>query len=170
MSCLRCALNRAETLSKNSSRDPVQQSLAPRTVGCFTVNACRTAICPAFALPPILHAANNELARGKIKGSGENRSYYCNTCSKGARLKSNVALVEEYSRLRNLSIGTKRESCPNSLCNSYGVAQALMPSAYRKHGKTPKGDARYQCKASKSTFSIGSPKRRHQETKETGDI
>ena len=45
-----------------------------------------------------------------------------------------------------------------------------MPSAYRAHGTTPKGDPRFQCKSCLKTFSAGSPTRRHQETKETGDI
>lgn len=45
-----------------------------------------------------------------------------------------------------------------------------MPSAYRGHGTTPKGDTRFQCKSCRKTFSVGSPTRRHRETKETGDI
>lgn len=160
----------AEQLSKNSSRAPVSQTLVPRTVGGFTVNACRNALCSTFALPPIIPSAHADLARGKVKGSAENRSYFCKKCGKGFRLKSNVALVEEYSRLRTMNRGTDRERCPNKFCLAHGVPQTLMPSAYRAHGKTPKGDPRFQCKTCGKTFSVGSPTRRHQETKETGEI
>ena len=163
-------LKYAEKLSKNSSRGAISQKLAPRTVGGFSVNACRNALCSSFTLPPILHSVNAGHARGQIKGSSENRSYYCNECGKSSRLKSNTALVEEYARLRTLNRGTDRERYPNEACLSHGVPQSLMPSAYRVHGKTPKGDPRFQCKSCKKTFSIGSPKRRHRETKETGEI
>ena len=134
------------------------------------MNACKSALCPSFLLPPILHEVSSEHARGKIKSKDENRSYYCNECGQGSRLKSNVALVEEYSRPRTLNGGTYRERCPDPTCLSHGVPQKLMPSAYRSHGKTPKGDPRFQCKSCRKTFSIGSPKRRHRETKETGEI
>ena len=160
----------AEHLSKNSSRGPVSQTLVPRTVGGFTANACRNALCSSFSLPPILHSVDADLARGKIKGSDENRSYFCKDCGKVSRLKSNVALIEEYSRLRSLNRGTDRERCPSEACLSHGVSRNLMPSAYRVHGTTPKGDPRYQCKSCRKTFSVGSPTRRHQETKETGEI
>ncbi|MGI1662381.1 transposase [Palleronia sp. KMU-117] len=50
------------------------------------------------------------------------------------------------------------------------MPKSLMPSAYRTHGTTPKGDPRFQCKACAKTFSIGAPTRRHKETTETGEI
>lgn len=93
-------IQKAEKLSKNSSGTSVDTALAPRNVGLFTVNFCRNPLCASFSLLPILHNASQELARGKIKGSGENRAYICNLCGQSSRLKSNVALVEEYSRLR----------------------------------------------------------------------
>ena len=130
----------AEKLSKNSSGSSIDTALAPRTVGRFTVNFCRNPLCASFSLPPILHNASRTLARGIIKGAGENRAYNCNGCGQSSRLISNVALVEEYSRLRYLNRGTKREYCPNSGCSSHRVPLTLMPSAYRVHGKTPKGD------------------------------
>lgn len=159
-----------EKLSKNTSGTPIDTDLVPRTVGFFTVNFCRNPICTSFSLPPIVRSVSKEAARGKIKGSGENRAYICNLCGQSSRLKSNVAIAEEYSRLRHLNRGTKREYCLNAGCSSHRVPLTLMPSAYRAHGKTPKGDPRYQCKTCKKTFSIGSRKRRHEETKETGEI
>ncbi|WP_276717026.1 hypothetical protein [Pseudooceanicola nitratireducens] len=161
---------KAENLSKNSSRGFVSASLAPRTVGPFTVNFCRNPLCASFSLPPILFSIDPELVRGAIKGSNENRAYYCRTCGQGSRLKSNIALAEEYARLRTLNRGTKREYYLNSVCENFRVPRSLMPSVYRAHGKTPKGDPRFQCKACRKTVSIGSRTRRHEATKETGEI
>lgn len=45
-----------------------------------------------------------------------------------------------------------------------------MPSAYRKFGKTLKGDPRIQCRACRSTFSKGISTRRHKKTDKTGFI
>ena len=164
------SVKEAVNLSKNSSRAPLTQSLVPRSVGGFTLNFCRNPLCASFSLPPILHIAAPEHARGKIKGSGENRAYICQSCGRSSRLKSNIAIVEEYARLRTLNRGTKREYCANSVCSSHRVPVSLMPSAYRIHGKTPKGDPRYLCRSCNKTFSIGSRTRRHQATKETGEI
>lgn len=99
-------VKKAEIVSKNSSGASIDTALVPRTVGLFTVNFCRNPLCASFSLPPILHKTSRELARGKIKGSGENRAYICNLCGQSSRLKSNVALVEKYSRLRHLNRGT----------------------------------------------------------------
>lgn len=156
----------ARKRSKNSSRAPINTSLLPRTVGFFNVNVCRNPLCSAFSEAPVLYVADPSLMTGKVKGSGEGRNYTCSACGQSFRLKSNTALVEEYSRLRTLHRGTKREYCPNIKCTSHGVPASLMPSAYYTHGKTPKGDARYQCKSCKRTFSVGSPTRRQSETTE----
>jgi hypothetical protein len=85
-------------------------------------------------------------------------------------LKSNLAIAEEYSRLCDLYRRTKRETCPNASCGNHRLPIGLMPSAYRLFGKTAKGDARYQCKACRKTFSIGLPTRRHKKTDKTGAI
>lgn len=45
-----------------------------------------------------------------------------------------------------------------------------MPSRYRRFGKTAKGDPRYQCKACKKTFSLGSPTRRHTRSDLNGKV
>ncbi len=139
----------------------------PRSVGAFSVNACRNPLCQSFASPPILYAISPALKNGAIKGSGESRSFECDECGQTNRLKNNISLVEEYSRLRSLHRGTKREYCPNSNCMNHRVPMHLAPSSYKTHGKTPKGDSRHQCKACRRTFSIGSPSRRHRESTET---
>jgi len=133
------SVKEAVNLSKNSSGDPVTQSLAPRSVGGFTLNFCRNPLCASFSLPPILHSAAPEHARGKIKKPGEDRAYICQSCGQSSRLKSNIAIVQEYARLKTLNRGTKREYCANPVCSSHRVPVSLMPSAYRIHGKSKRG-------------------------------
>lgn len=77
------------------SRAASDTALAPRTIGLFTVTFCRNPLCASFSEPPALHKANQEIARGKIKGSDENRACICNLCGQGSWQKSNVALAEE---------------------------------------------------------------------------
>lgn len=142
----------------------------PRRVGRFTVNACRNPLCASFAVPPTLASSGSGTSSGSLKRQNDIRSYQCRACGKESTIKSNTALVEEYSRLMRAHRRTKREYCPNPACTSHGVPKSLMPSAYRTHGKTPKGDPRFQCKSCEKTFSIGAPTRRHKETTETGEI
>jgi len=106
-------------------------------------------------------APGSNLGRGKVTGSGDERTYTCPSCNRTQVVKSNKALAEEYARLSRLNRRTKRESCPSVACINHGATIDLMPSRYRKFGKTAKGDPRYQCKACKKTFSLGKSNRRH---------
>ena len=61
-------------------------------------------------------------------------------------------------------------SCPTAGCQNHGLPLEFAPAAYRSAGRTASGSSRQQCKACKSTFSGGSPTRRHKKTDRTGDI
>ncbi|WP_299893528.1 hypothetical protein [uncultured Ruegeria sp.] len=65
---------------------------------------------------------------------------------------------------------TQRESCPSVVCVNHGATVELMPSRYRKFGKTAKGDPRYQCRACKKTFSIGRWTRRQKRRDLNGKV
>lgn len=160
----------ALTPTNSSGVNPPRPNHLPRTVGGFTVNFCRNVLCPSFAVSPALASQHPGPSTGGLRNNGEQSTYLCFECRQTSTLKSNTALVEEYSRLMRAHRRTKREYCQNERCETEGVPLRLMPSAYRIHGKTPKGDPRWQCKACKRTFSIGAPARRHRETTETGEI
>ncbi len=149
----------------------------PRLPGGFSVNFCRNPLCDLYGVLPDPRdgrgrPANpgSNLARGKVSGSGGERTYVCPSCGRSSILKSNKALAEEYARLSRLNRRTKRESCPSVACINHGATVGLMPSRYRKFGKTAKGDPRYQCKACKKTFSIGRSTRRHKRSDLNGKV
>lgn len=142
-------------------------------VGGFTVNFCRDPHCVAFGIPPDPWDRRGMAPTGNhgvVETKFPDVSYKCYACGAKQSVKSNVALVQEYSRLRDLHTRTNREHCGKKGCPNYGVRLSLMPSQYRSFGKTAKGDPRFQCKCCKSTFSIGHSARRHKKTDKTGLI
>ncbi|WP_147094954.1 hypothetical protein [Roseovarius sp. TE539] len=162
--------------SKKSSS--IQKRRLPETVGGFTVNVCRNPRCSLFGLPPdpIDRRGNpggrskSNIPHGKVSGSAEDRSYTCPECRVAVVVKNNHAIVQEYMRVSDLYRRTGREHCQTLGCENHSVPVELAPSAYAKFGTTAKGDPRFQCKACKSTFSIGSATRRHKKTDKTGTI
>lgn len=145
----------------------------PRAVGGFTVNFCRDPHCLAFGVAPDPWDRRGQPATG-VHGTVDRKFpelfFKCPLCVAKQSVKSNIALVQEYSRLRDLNTRTNREHCQKKTCSNYGVRMSLMPSAYRAFGKTAKGDPRFQCKACRSTFSIGHSAKRHKKTDKTGFI
>lgn len=97
-------------------------------------SVCRNLHRAAFSLPPILHKASRELARGKIKGTGENRPSTRNMCGQGSRLKFSVSIVKTFSCLRQPIRGPKREDFSNSECSGHLVPLSPTPSACRADG------------------------------------
>ena len=164
--------NLSPKLPKKSSR--VARRRLPTTPGGFSINFCRNPLCQAFGrFPDALDGRSNPNPtgnRGKVTGSGEERSYFCPSCGKSNVVKSNRAVAEEYSRVRRLNRRTNGKHCQNSTCENHGLSVFLSPSSYSSFGKTTKGDPRYQCKSCKKTFSIGKPTRRHKSTDDTGAI
>lgn len=157
---------------KKSSR--VARRRLPTTIGGFSVNFCRNPRCERFGLLPHPFAVPGRTGggadHGKISGKGEDRSYFCPSCGLAGRVKSNRAIVEEYARLRRIGRRTKKQHCETEGCANQGVSVKLSPTSYYLFGKTAKGDPRYQCKACKKTFSLGSSTRRHKRTDDTTGI
>lgn len=85
-------------------------------------------------------------------------------------MKSNIAIMEEYTRISRLNRKKYFLFCPNTECSSHSVPLELFESAYRSFGKTASGAQRHQCKACDSTFSSGPSTRRHKKTDKTGAI
>lgn len=162
-----------KSLPKKTSR--ARKRVLPKSVGVFSVNFCRNPQCQSFGISPDPYDRRGykqppNQAHGQISGSHGERSFLCHHCGTFHSVKSNKAIAEEYSRLSNLYRRTNREYCPNAKCENHHLPMRLMPSAYRAFGKTAKGDARYQCKSCRKTFSLGLPTRRHKKTDKTGAI
>ena len=126
----------------------------PRLIGGCSVNFCRNPTCELFGELPDRRdgrgrrlADGSNLGRGRVIGSGDDRTFVCPACGRHSVVKSNKAAMQEYARLSRLHRRTKRESCPSVACINHGASLKLMPSRYRRFGKTAKGDPRYQCKA-----------------------
>lgn len=138
-------------------------------VGDFSINFCRNPLCDLFGDHPYefdrrgrpRKGQKPNIGFGKVVGSGKDRSFQCPSCNGYNILKSNIAIDEEYRRLRTKYMGTKPVQCPNAACENHDRPMVLNPDAYRKFGTTAKGDPRYQCKECKGTFSIGRANRRH---------
>lgn len=118
----------------------------PRAVGGFTVNVCRNPHCSLFGLEP--DPFNRQGHRGphptnKPRGSVNIRNgdliYKCPSCGSEIFVKSNLALVQEYSRLSWLHRRTNRKHCPKETCRNARLRVDLAPSAYRRFGRTEKG-------------------------------
>lgn len=141
----------------------------PPLVGDFSINFCRNPLCDLFGDHPYefdrrgrpRKGQKPNIGFGKVVGSGKDRSFQCPSCNGYNILKSNIAIDEEYRRLRTKYMGTKPVHCPNAACENHDKPMVLNPDAYRKFGTTAKGDPRYQCKECKGTFSIGRANRRH---------
>lgn len=160
-----------QNLSKISSRD--ERRRLPSTMGGFSVNFCRNPRCDRFGTFPDPFAGkrrSSEANRGKVSGSGEERSYFCPSCGIATVVKSNRAIAEEYCRLRRERRQTNGKHCQNSTCANHGLSVLLSPSSYFRFGTTAKGDPRFRYKACGKTFSTGRPTRRHKQTDDTGAI
>lgn len=146
----------------------------PATIGEFSGNFCRNPRCRFLGGQPDPFDGRGrnitDLNRGTVSGAGEEQSFICAACGIASTVKSNHALVEEYVRLRTLNRRTNRQNCQAEGCENAGRALSLSPSSYAAVGKTARGDKRFQCKACKQTFSVGSPTRRHKQAHKTAGI
>lgn len=155
------------SLSKNSSSEPRRRLPLP-SFG-IDINFCRNPQCSLFREPPDPYDNRGKngakvkpnFPRGKVSGSGDEKTYICGACGKSSILKSNRAIVEEYRRLRaKFRPEPPRDACTNGDCPNHGKSAAENPKLYRKSGWTAKGAQRWKCKACLTSFSVGSRIRR----------
>lgn len=96
------------------------------------------------------------MPRGRVIGSGDEKTFQCGGCGKTSIIKNNKAIIEEYRRLRRKFCPEfPRDACSNEECANHGKAQSQNPELYRKAGTTKKGTQRWKCKSCLRTFSTG---------------
>lgn len=135
------------------------------------INFCRNPQCGLFMEPPDPFKKKGNFSRrvkpnqprGKVSGSGEEKTFICGACGQSSIVKNNAAVVEEYRRLRGrFQAEPPRDCCSNIECDSHGKSAACHPDLYRRSGRTAKGAQRWKCKRCLTSFSVGSRIRRQQ--------
>jgi transposase-like protein len=143
------------------------------------VNFCRNAQCSQFGVQPDwrdgrgqnLSSNTDNLRRGEVKGTGDEKNFTCGSCGQASVIKNNRAVVEEYRRLRRLQWHDGgQKSCGQKACRSHGRSLDVRPELYRKSGRTSAGHQRYACKRCRSTFAVGHPARNHRRQSKNGQI
>lgn len=166
-----------EKLSKKSSSE--RRRRLPKPSHGIDVNFCRNPQCDFFMEPPDPYdnrgrnsaiVKSNE-PRGKVGGSGDDKSFECGCCGRSTVIKNNKAIVEEYRRLRGrFKPDAPRDACSEFLCKNAGRSASFFPDLYRNSGKTAKGDQRWKCKVCLTTFSVGSRIRRQKKSSQNNTI
>ncbi len=90
----------------------------------------------------------------------QSSSLICQSCRRSSRLKSNLAVWEEYERQRAAIFVAHPLRCPSAACPNNGD-HPDPKGLFRRYGKTRSGSDRWQCRACLKTFSLGKPTRRH---------
>jgi transposase-like protein len=149
----------------------------PERAGAVDVNFCRNPLCVQFGVEPYRfetrgHRSLPPRTRDhSVVGSRDSQSLRCNHCRTEHAIKSNLAIAEEFERLRRRFLRTNQaHCCPNTRCFSYGLRVDEHGELYVKHGKTAKGEQRYRCKACGKTFTCGVPARRHRRSHVNGRV
>ena len=143
------------------------------------INFCRNPQCSLFMEPPdpwivrgrTAAAVKRNYPRGRVIGSGDEKTFLCDACGRSSILKNNRAVVAEYRRLRDrFRPEPPRDRCPSAGCANHSASAALHPDRYRKFGQTASGSQRWKCKSCLATFSVGSRIRRQKRSNANRDI
>lgn len=143
------------------------------------VNFCRNPQCDLFAEPPDPfkkpgRPKGNTKAnypRGKVIGSGDEKTFTCGACGQSSIVKNNGAIVDEYRRLRKrFQQEGPRDCCPADACANRNKPLTQHPELYRKSGRTAKGAQRWKCKSCLTSFSLGSRIRRQHRSNANRDV
>ena len=160
----------------------------PAAAADLQVNCCKDPACTHFAVrpdpastvkPPPRHGIGPSAfydGRYLISPQGD-VALECLSCSENIPLKSNMAILEEYVRLRARADGPaqakarKQAGCPNTACANHGHAPEEHASGeykpqrrYIKFGQSAKGKPRLRCRSCGRTWvqgesAMGRPRR-----------
>jgi transposase-like protein len=137
----------------------------PPPIKSIQVNWCKTPRCQNFGVPPNDYAISG--GRGRVSPDGykvrgfEPTDLLCHYCLKSSRIKSNLAIAEEYDRQSASLWAAPILSCPNPSCAHDKPKSDSGSTGFRRYGATRSGSVRWQCKLCKTTFAVGKPTRRH---------
>ena len=160
-----------------SKRSEISPGRRPRTVPSqnkhVEVNCCKTPGCENFGLPFHKPSHDSDIARKvvyRITSHGHGYSaLLCLSCGVASRIKSNLAVYEEYDRQRAGLIVTTPLACPDEACPNHAPKPAEARSLFRKYGKTKSGSDRWQCRTCKRTFALGKPTKGHKKPHLNGE-
>lgn len=118
------------------------------------VNCCKNPHCTSFGV-----AAQESTSHGR-KETGRDQyllsggkfsavSLICKVCGTSSAVKNNLAIIEEYRRLKANGCDHISLACPNPEC------PPLAHPKFRLHGKTPSGRQRYLCQQCGTSFTPG---------------
>ncbi|MBR9766777.1 MAG: hypothetical protein GYB53_25490 [Rhodobacteraceae bacterium] len=158
---------------------PASQRRLPFPKHGIDVNFCRNPQCDLFAEPPDPFKRQGRpkgnvkpnYPRGKVIGSGDEKTFTCGACGQSSIIKNNSAVVDEYRRLRRrFQEERPRDCCPGETCENRDKPLSQHPDLYRKSGRTAKGAQRWKCKACLTSFSLGSRIRRQHRSNANRDV
>lgn len=151
--------------SRKKSYTRVEETV-PKSTGNLQANGCKNPRCPQFCQDPHEYDPSGyKLRKGSnpfytISGAGRNAPHLqCRLCKEITPIKSNQGISDEEARLASY-LNSPDFSCPNADCHNHLISVTQDPNRYKKHGQTS-GNARYQCKSCKKTFSTGNKRRKH---------
>jgi transposase-like protein len=135
----------------------------PESVAGIQVNFCKNPLCLNYGRP----ASQERQPRGRgasdrgrdaytlrISNDSERKvQLICNLCGEILPIKSNFAILEEYSRLSAYLTPHPEASCPSDVCRNHQVGVST-PKAYLSGGLTSTGARRYRCRGCGKTFSV----------------
>lgn len=103
------------------------------------------------------HVRNQTLGESyAISGKGKGKAALkCVLCGEMPTIKSNLAIAEEYFRLRDYLRPQPEPACPSSSCVNNGISIYVFAEGYKRNGKTHSGSQRYRCKDCGTTFAVG---------------
>ncbi|SFU70327.1 hypothetical protein SAMN04488527_1591, partial [Aliiroseovarius crassostreae] len=79
------------------------------------------------------------MPRGRVIGSGDEKTFQCGGCGKTSIIKNNKAIIEEYRRLRRkFRPEFPRDACSTEECVNHGKTQSENPELYQKRGRRRK--------------------------------
>jgi len=128
----------------------------PDEVGGVQANFCRSPQCVNYGKPPTRPTQLGRNAKNPYSRYGRDKrksALHCNACGEFAPIKSNQGIVEGLARMQAYLQLPVQPSCRTPACSSYGLSVASYPQLYRRHGQTPAGTPRYECKVCRKTVS-----------------
>jgi transposase-like protein len=122
----------------------------------YGCKACKSTFSVAQLRPPQPAAPPARRDLYKVHGNRKSTpALLCSGCKERVPIKSNAGIAEELERLsaplRRHQASQVRPSCP--ACGNRGKSIAEHRDLYRRRGATKSGSVRWQCKASRRTFS-----------------
>jgi len=132
------------------------------------VNFCRNPYCANFGQPERHdlvvkkgrprkgeQPSEDQQPRYKVAAVGRlSPAIFCPICEQSTRVKSNLGVHEERSRLIGYLRPEHGPACPNQGCVNHGRGVLVYPQGYKKNGTSAHGSQRFMCKACGRTASL----------------